>query len=81
MKFIITLTLILLQFSISAQKAEEQTELVMSMTQRSLVIPGYLSDLKALIAKQAYNFWSEGTTEPFISHLNVYSALHDANKY
>lgn len=57
------------------------TELVMSMSQRSLVMPSYLTELKALIAKQAYNFWSGAYGEPYVSHLNVYSALHQANKY
>lgn len=82
MRFVLA-TAILLSVSIKSftQRSEIQSELVMSMTQRSLVIPGYLSELKALIAKQAYNFWSEGTTEPYVSHLDVYSALHYANKY
>ncbi len=57
------------------------TELVMSMSQRSLIMPGYLTTLKALIAKQAYNFWSTSNGEPYVSHLNVYSALHQANKF
>ncbi|MEO9485090.1 MAG: hypothetical protein ABJG47_16640 [Ekhidna sp.] len=57
------------------------TELVMSMSQRSLVMPGYLTDLKALIARQAYEFWKNGETEPYVSHLNVYQALYEANKY
>ena len=52
----------------------------MSMSQRSLVMPAYLTQLKALIAKQAYNFWSGTYSEPYVSHLNVYSALHEANK-
>lgn len=59
----------------------KSSALVMSMTQRSLVMPGYQSELKALIAKQAYDFWKGGKTEPYVAHLNVYSALHDANKY
>ncbi len=57
------------------------TELVMSMSQRSLIMPSHLGDLKALIAKQAFNFWSTGDREPYVSHLNVYSALHQANKF
>ncbi len=57
------------------------TELVMSMSQRSLVMPGYLTDLKALIARQAYNFWKEGNVDPYVSHLNVYQALYEANKF
>ncbi len=57
------------------------TELVMSMSQRSLVMPGYLTELKALIAKQAFNFWDDGDIEPYVSHLNVYQALHQANKF
>ncbi len=57
------------------------TELVMSMSQRSLVMPGYLTALKALIAKQAYNFWKDGNVDPYVSHLNVYQALYEANKY
>ncbi len=57
------------------------TELIMSMSQRSLIMPGYLTELKALIAKQAFNFWSNSDGEPYVSHLNVYSALHQANKY
>ena len=61
--------------------SENSSELVMSMSQRSLVMPGYLTELKALIAKQAFDFWKEGKTEPYVSHLNVYSALHQANKY
>ena len=57
------------------------TELIMSMSQRSLIMPGYLTTLKALIAKQAYNFWNSSNGEPYVSHLNVYSALHQANKF
>lgn len=57
------------------------SELVMSMSQRSLVMPGYLTDLKALIAIQAYDFWKNGDVEPYVSHLNVYQALYEANKY
>lgn len=57
------------------------TELVLSMSQRSRVMPGYLSELKALIARQAHDFWANRESEPYVSHLNVYSALHEANKY
>ena len=57
------------------------TELVMSMSQRSLVMPGYLTELKALVAKQAYNFWKAGNVDPYVSHLNVYQALYEANRY
>ncbi len=57
------------------------TELVQSMSQRSLLIPGYFQDLKALVAVQAYNFWEQNTHEKFVSHKNVYSALHYGNKY
>lgn len=53
----------------------------MSMSQRSLVMPGYLTELKALIAIQAYEFWKNGQVEPYVSHLNVYKALYEANKY
>lgn len=70
----------------NAQESDKEnewasSELVMSMTQRSLVMPGYLTELKALIATQAYNFWNDGQADPYVSHLNVYSALHYANKY
>ncbi len=53
----------------------------MSMSQRSLVMPGYLTELKALVARQAYEFWKEGNVEPYVSHLNVYQSLYEANKY
>jgi len=43
-------------------------------------MPYYLSELKALTAMQAYNFWSTSNNDPYVSHLNVYSALHRANK-
>ncbi|MEP1096878.1 MAG: hypothetical protein ABJG78_17300 [Cyclobacteriaceae bacterium] len=55
-------------------------ELVMSISQRSLIMPSYLAELKALTALQAYNFWSASNADPYVSHLNVYSALHHANK-
>lgn len=67
--------------NVAKEPALASTELVMSMTQRSLVMPGYLTELKALIATQAYNFWNSGLGDPYVSHLNVYSALHYANKY
>lgn len=59
----------------------ELTELVQSMTQRSLLVPGYEPELKALIACQAFNFWKENEEEKLVSHLNVYSSLHYANKF
>ncbi|MFY0598713.1 MAG: hypothetical protein JXR03_03505 [Cyclobacteriaceae bacterium] len=59
----------------------ELTEIVQSMSQRSLLMPGYHPELKALVACQAFNFWEENPDEKFVSHLNVYSALHYANKY
>ena len=57
------------------------SELIQSMTQRSILIPNYFSDLKGLVARQAYNFWKLNESEKLVSHLNVYKALHDANKY
>lgn len=85
MKIIIGIFSLLISFSSIAQKElvkdPKLTELVMSMSQRSLVMPGYLTDLKALVARQAYEFWKNGNTEPYVSHLNVYQALHEANKY
>ncbi|MEP0985670.1 hypothetical protein [Ekhidna sp.] len=81
--FTTTLTLIM-SLSFSQDNSENDpkiTELVMSMSQRSLVMPGYLTDLKALVARQAYEFWKNGNTEPYVSHLNVYQALYQANKY
>lgn len=77
------LTTALLSFALltNGQGSPTTTELVMSMSQRSLVMPGYLTDLKALVARQAYEFWKEGNTEPYVSHLNVYQALYEANKY
>lgn len=57
------------------------TELVLSMSQRSIVMPGYLTELKGLIARQAFEFWSKREAEPYVSHLNVYAALYEANKY
>lgn len=56
------------------------SELVQSMCQRSLLLPSYYSDLKALLARQAYNFWLENKGEKYVSHLNIYSALYYANK-
>ncbi len=56
-------------------------ELVQSMSQRSLLMPAYFPETKALVARQAYNFWSEYEGNPLVSHLNVYSALYYANKY
>jgi WD40 repeat protein len=59
----------------------ESAELVQSMSLRSLITPFYLTDLKGLIAKQAYDFWMENDAEKYVSHLNIYSALYYANKY
>lgn len=79
-----TVILFTLNYSFSQGQAPNDpktTELVMSMSQRSLVMPGYLTDLKALVAVQAYHFWKNGNVEPYVSHLNVYKALYEANKY
>ncbi|MEO9870756.1 WD40 repeat domain-containing protein [Ekhidna sp.] len=79
---IITLSMALSSFSQKEPANNPKiTELVMSMSQRSLVMPGYLTDLKALVARQAYEFWKNGNTELYVSHLNVYQALYQANKY
>lgn len=59
----------------------ETTELIQSMSQRSILTPRYFANRKSLTARQAYNFWIRNTASKFISHLNVYSALYDANKY
>ncbi|MEP2025524.1 MAG: hypothetical protein ABJH98_10030 [Reichenbachiella sp.] len=59
----------------------ETTELIQSMSQRSILTPRYFKDRKSLTARQAYNFWIRNTASKFISHLNVYSALYNANKY
>lgn len=59
----------------------ETTELIQSMSQRSILTPQYFKDRKSLTARQAYNFWIRNNASKFISHLNVYSALYDANKY
>lgn len=58
-----------------------RAELVQSMAQRSILMPSYFFELKALIAKQSYNFWIGHSGDKLVSHLNVYSALHHANKY
>lgn len=58
----------------------QSTELVQSMSQRSLLMPSYQSELKALVAKQAYDFWKD-IDETYVSHLNIYLALYYANKY
>ncbi len=84
MRFSLTTILLLATLITNAQTrnpALTTTELVMSMSQRSLIMPGYLTELKALIARQAYEFWKNGDVEPYVSHLNVYSALYNANKY
>ncbi len=62
-------------------KSLESTELVESMSQRSLLTPFYQPELKALIAKQAFDFWITSSVEKYASHLKVYSALYYANKY
>lgn len=59
----------------------KRTELIQSMSQRSLLIPAYFPQLKALIARQSYNFWTENEGERLVSHLNVYAALYYANKF
>ena len=56
------------------------TELVQSMSQRSLLMPSYQAELKALVARQAYDFWKD-SEETYVSHLNMYLALYYANKY
>ncbi|WP_420318507.1 WD40 repeat domain-containing protein [Ekhidna sp.] len=81
MRFRFTTLLLSLVTLLQAQENPTTTELVMSMSQRSLVMPGYLPELKALIARQAYEFWKEGNVEPYVSHLNVYQALYEANKF
>lgn len=62
-------------------KTLQYTELVQSMSQRSLLTPSYFYQLKALVARQAYNFWTENDSETYVSHLNIYSSLYYANKY
>jgi WD40 repeat protein len=59
----------------------KRSELSQSISLRSLLVPNYFPELKALTARQAYNFWIENTGDKLVSHLNVYAALHDANKY
>lgn len=56
------------------------TELVQSMSQRSLLMPSYQAELKALVARQAYDFWKD-SDETYVSYLNMYLALYYANKY
>ena len=83
------LLFIYLSYSLLAQETKlekelnalRQTELVQSMSQRSLLIPSYHAQLKALVAKQAYNFWAGHEGEKLVSHKNVYSALYYASKY
>lgn len=58
-----------------------RAELVQSMAQRSILLPGYFAQLKGLVARQSYNFWVSHSGDKLVSHLNVYSALHNANKY
>ncbi|WP_370086386.1 WD40 repeat domain-containing protein [Ekhidna sp.] len=81
MRQLLTTALLSLSLLSYAQDNRTTTELVMSMSQRSLVMPGYLTELKALIARQAYDFWKDGNVDPYVSHLNVYQALYEANKY
>lgn len=81
MRLSLTTTLLSLVLFTQGQTNQTTTELVMSMSQRSLVMPGYLTELKALVARQAYEFWKEGNVEPYVSHLNVYQSLYEANKY
>lgn len=57
------------------------TELVQSMAQRSLLTPSYFPEKKALVARQAYNFWIANPGDRLVSHLNVYQSLYYANKY
>ncbi len=59
----------------------KSTELAQSMAQRSLLTPSYFSELKALVARQAYNLWLANDGDRLVSHLNIYSALYYANKY
>ncbi|MCR9252492.1 MAG: hypothetical protein NXI20_18870 [bacterium] len=61
-------------------KILERNELVQSMAQRSLLIPSYHPIEKSLIAVQSFNFWKHYSKESLVSHLNVYSSLHYANK-
>ncbi len=62
-------------------EALKRAELVQSMAQRSILTPDYFAERKALIARQAYDFWEEYSGDKLVSHLNVYTALHEANKY
>lgn len=57
------------------------TELIQSMSQRSLLTPSYFSSRKALVARQAYNLWVDNPGDRLVSHLNVYQALYYANKF
>lgn len=57
------------------------TELVQSMAQRSLLTPSYFAEKKALVARQAFNFWIQNPGDRLVSHLNVYQSLYYANKY
>ena len=57
------------------------TELVQSMAQRSLLTPSYFPEKKALVARQAFNFWIQNPGDRLVSHLNVYQSLYYANKY
>ncbi|WP_109829958.1 WD40 repeat domain-containing protein [Reichenbachiella versicolor] len=83
--FLITSILVSTQgFSQHSEQDYEKllkSELVQSMSQRSLLIPNYHKELKALVARQAYNFWIDNDVEKLVSHKNVYSSLYYANKY
>ncbi|MDH5609616.1 MAG: hypothetical protein OEY56_09050, partial [Cyclobacteriaceae bacterium] len=57
------------------------TELIQSMSLRSILIPNYDPERKALVARQAYNIWSGISGEKYVSHFNLYTALYEANKY
>ena len=75
-------TSISLSKSLEAEIASlKRSELSQSISLRSLLVPNYFPELKALTARHAYNFWMENTGDKLVSHLNVYAALHDANKY
>ncbi|MEQ8472372.1 MAG: hypothetical protein RIC35_14360 [Marinoscillum sp.] len=62
-------------------KTLKTTELIQSMSQRSILTPSYFSTKKALVARQAYNLWAVNPGNRLVSHLNVYQALYHANKF
>lgn len=94
-QFLLALIVIHLQTSVWSQTSEQtyvdsllfqlnaikQTELIQSMSQRSLLIPSYEAELKALVARQAYDLWKGNNGEKLVSHKNIYNALYYANKY